>query len=92
MHVICLTDIVHYSENDSLQNQDEGRVLPEQVLQGLEPRLHGRLQQVEQFAIYLVLGIFEQFQHEKNGKFLELVQTFRKSLSICGRVGNQVFM
>jgi len=42
--------------------------------------------------INAIKGIFEQFQHEKNGKFLELVQTFRKSLSICGRVGNQVFM
>ena len=39
-----------------------------------------------------VLGIFELFQHEKNGKFLERLQTFRKSLSICGRAGNQVFM
>ena len=38
------------------------------------------------------LGIFELFQHEKNGKFLERLQTFRKSLSICGRAGNQVFM
>jgi len=39
-----------------------------------------------------VMGIFELFQHEKNGKFLERLQTFRKSLSICGRAGNQVFM
>ena len=37
-------------------------------------------------------GIFELFQHEKNGNFLERLQTFRKSLSICGRAGNQVFM
>ena len=46
-------------------------------------------------AIYLlniIKGIFELFQHEKNGKFLERLQTFRKSLSICGRAGNQVFM
>ena len=40
----------------------------------------------------MIMGIFELFQHEKNGKFLERLQTFRKSLSICGRAGNQVFM
>ena len=42
------------------------------------------------FTVFM--GIFELFQHEKNGKFLERLQTFRKSLSICGRAGNQVFM
>ena len=45
-----------------------------------------------QTVLSSVLGIFELFQHEKNGKFLERLQTFRKSLSICGRAGNQVFM
>ena len=42
--------------------------------------------------VTLMEGIFELFQHEKNGKFLERLQTFRKSLSICRRAGNQVFM
>ena len=44
------------------------------------------------FCVNIFMGIFELFQHEKNGKFLERLQTFRKSLSICGRAGNQVFM
>ena len=50
----------------------------------------GQIRDVEPVKNMLI-GIFELFQHEKNGKFLELVETFRNSLSIYGRTGNQVF-